>query len=131
MAVYTASPHLFLAGSRRPVVRTALELVRQVVDLEARRIVVRVDVALPPSELAPVPASVAQRVRWTHVAVLAHVGGRLLERDVARIRLRRAREVDRRLREVEPRLGKSDMLDCMCGCDRDEQCPRIGVADVL
>ena len=101
------------------------------VDLESLRIVVRVDVALPVAELLAVPASVAQRLRRLHRSVLAHVRGRFLDGDVARVRLRREREVDRRLREIEPRLRQPDVLDRLCGGDGDDERLRIGIADVL
>ena len=65
------------------------------------------------------------------MAALAHVLGRLADRDVRRVRLRRAREVDRGLREVQPRLRQADVLDRLRRRDRDEQRLRVGVADVL
>ena len=54
-----------------------------------------------------------------------------LDRFVARVRLRGEREVDRRLREVQARLGQPDMLDGLRRCDRNQERARIGVADVL
>ena len=53
---------LFAVPGRR-VVRRSLQLVRQIVDLEAARIVVRIDVALAVPELAAVVRAVAQRLR--------------------------------------------------------------------
>ena len=92
----------------------------------------RVEVALAAPELARAGVGGrAERGRRPQVAVLAHVFGCLPERDVRRVRLRRAREVDRRLREVEPRLGQPDVLDRLRRRDRDEQRLRVGVADVL
>ena len=125
----TSAP--LFAVARTAVVRRPLQLVRQVVDVEAARVVVRVHVALAVAELAAVVAPVAQRLRRPRRCPLAHVCGRLVDRDVARVRLRRAREVDRRLREVEPGLGQADVLHRLRGRDGDEQCARIGVADVL
>src|SRR5439155_12725692 len=73
----------------RLVVPTPLELVRQVVDVEPGVVVVRIDVPLAVTEAAAVVRSVAQRSRRPDVAVLAHVGGRALQCQVARVRLRR------------------------------------------
>src|SRR6266566_8253414 len=98
-----------------PVVLPALELVRQIVDLEPARVVVRVDVALAVPEPAAVVRAVAQCFRGADVAAFPHVGGCFVDRDVARVRLRRAREIDRRLREVQARFRKPDMLDRLRG----------------
>ena len=92
----------------------------------------RVDVALAAAELARAGVGGrAQRVGRMEVPVLADVGGRGVERGVGGVRLRRPREVDGRLREVQPRLGQADVLDRLRRGDRDEQSLRIGVADVL
>ena len=50
---------------------------------------------------------------------------------MTRVRLRRPREVDRRLGEVELRLRQPDVLDGMRRGDGHEQRARVGVADVL
>ena len=60
-----------------------------------------------------------------------HVLRRAFQRYVARVRLRCAREVDRRLREVQARLRQPDVLDGLGGGDCDQQRARIRVADVL
>ena len=92
----------------------------------------RVDVALSVAELArAVVARVAELLRRPEVAALENVARRFLERDVARVRLRRPREVDRGLGEVEARLGKADVLERMRRRDGDEQGAGVGVADVL
>jgi hypothetical protein len=65
------------------------------------------------------------------VAVLADGRRRFLQRRVRRVRLRRAGEVDGRLREVQPRLRQADVLHRLCRRHCDEQCMRVGVADVL
>jgi hypothetical protein len=44
---------------------------------------------------------------------------------------RRQREVDGGLSEVELSLGQSDVLDGVRRSDRDDECIRIGIADVL
>src|SRR5262249_10197276 len=75
-------------GAAGPVVAPALQLVREVVDLEPGRVVVGVHVALAVAELAAVPAPVAKRLRRLRVPPLAHVGGGLLQRDVRGVRLR-------------------------------------------
>src|SRR4051795_12909832 len=100
-----------LAVSGRAVIRGALELVREVVDLEPARVLVRIDVAPPVPEAAAVVGAVAQRSRRQKVALLLDVADRCADSDVARIRLRRASEVDDRLREIEPCLRKPDVLD--------------------
>src|SRR5438552_12375551 len=99
------------SGSSRTVVLLALELVRQVVGLEPTRVVVRVDVALPVAELAAVVAAVAERLRRLDGAELLDVRGRLLQGDVGRVRLGGAREVRRRLRQVEARFRQPHVLD--------------------
>jgi len=88
------------------------QLFREVVDVKPPWVVVRVDVALPPAELLRAEVvRVAELVGWANVAVLPDVGRRLLERDVARVGLRGAGEVDRGLREVQPRFREPDVLD--------------------
>ena len=72
-----------------------------------------------------------QRVGRPEVAPLAHVLQRLADRDVGGVRLRRAREIDGGLREVQPRLRQADVLDRLGRRDRDQQRLRVGVADVL
>ena len=100
--------------------------------IEAAWVVVWVDVALAAAELPRAAvARVAQRVGRPGLPELAHVGGRLLERDVGRVRLRRAGEVDRGLREVQAGLGKPDVLDRLRRRDGNEQRARVGIADVL
>ena len=62
----------------RLVVDAALQLVGQAVDVEARRVLVRIEVALAAAELARAGIRRrAQRVGRRQVAVLAHVLGRL------------------------------------------------------
>ncbi len=56
---------------------------------------------------------------------------RLRERGVHAVRLRRARQVDRRLGQVQPRLGQPDVLHGVGGGRRDQQRARIGEPDVL
>ena len=63
--------------------------------------------------------------------MLAHVAARLPDRDGRGVRLRRAGEVDRGLREVQLRLGQADVLERLRRRDRDDERVRIGVADVL
>src|SRR6266540_3593892 len=82
------------------VVDTSFQLVGKMVDLEAARIGMRIDVALAVPELPAVVRAVPERLRRLHVAVLAHVARCGRDRVVARIRFRRAGEIDRRLREV-------------------------------
>jgi len=99
---------------------------------EGGEVVVRIDVSLPVPELACARiALVAQRLRRAHVPVFAHVRGRLLQRDVRRVRLRGAGKIDRRLREVQPRFRQADVLDGVRRRDRDQQRARVRVADVL
>jgi hypothetical protein len=61
--------------------------------------------------------------------------GRVLLRPPERrdhaVGFRRASQVDRRLREVEPRLGQPHVLDGLRGRHRDHQRSGIGQADVL
>jgi CO/xanthine dehydrogenase FAD-binding subunit len=103
-----------------------------VVDLEPGRVAVRIDVPLAASELlSAVVVRVAKRVGWTEVAVLADVGRRSSERFDDRVGLRGAGEVDRRLREVEPRFREADVLDGLRGRDGDEQRLRVGISDVF
>src|SRR5581483_3474521 len=69
----------------RAVVLPFLQLVGEIVDVEAGRVVVRVDVALTVAELLRARVvSVAEHLRRTDVAALADVLRRLLDRDVAR-----------------------------------------------
>src|SRR5262245_47059303 len=92
---------LLLAGTRRSIVRLALQRLREVVDLEAARIGVRIDVTLPASELfRTVVVRVAELVGRSRVAELAHVLRRLAECSDDGVRLRRERAVDRRLGQV-------------------------------
>ncbi len=56
---------------------------------------------------------------------------RLPDRPGRGVRLGGVREVDRRLREVELRLGQAHVLECLRRSDCDEEGPRIGIADVL
>src|SRR5439155_10254757 len=101
---------LLFPRPRGPVVGLPAQLFREVVVAKPTRVVVRVDVALPAPELARARvAGSAQRRRRADVAVLAHVGGRLLQRDVRGIRFRRPREVDRGLRQVQSRLREADV----------------------
>src|SRR5919198_2080799 len=60
-------PRLLLARPARPVVPPAAELLREVVDLEAGRVVVRIDVPLAVPQAAPVPAPIPQRLRRAQV----------------------------------------------------------------
>src|SRR6476469_1734314 len=110
-----------LAGTRRLVVAAGLELLWEVARLEALRVVVRVDVALALPEPAAVPRAVAQRLRRPYGTAFLHVGRRAVQRQVARVRLRRAGKVDRGLGEIEACLGQSDVLDRLGGGDRDKQ----------
>src|SRR5262245_64473915 len=92
---------LFLAGARRSIVRLAFQRLREMVDLEAAWIGVRIDVALPASELfRTVVVRVAELVGRSRVAELAHVLRRLAECSDDGVRLRRERAVDRRLGQV-------------------------------
>src|SRR5947208_1886651 len=123
---------LLFAGTGRPIVLLAFQRVGQVVDVEAARVGVRVDVALAAAELLrAVVVRVAQLVGRSDMAVLADVLRRFAERGDDGVRLRRASKVDGRLREIEPRLGKADVLDGVGRRDRDEERARIGVPDVL
>ena len=63
--------------------------------------------------------------------MLLHVRLGIAERGDDRVRLRRAREVDRRLGEVELHLRETDVLDGVRRGDRDEERTRVSVADVL
>ena len=63
--------------------------------------------------------------------MLADVEDRAPERGGRGVRLRRAREVHRGLRERVARLGQPDVLDRLGGRDRDDQCLRVCVSDVL
>src|SRR4051794_12066505 len=119
------------AVPRRLVVRAALELFWEVAHLRAARVVMGIDVALAVPELAAVPRSVAEWLWRLFQSPLLDVGRRAVDRDVARVRLRRACEVDRRLREVEPRLRQADVLDRLRRGDCDNERARVGVADVL
>src|SRR5439155_17996467 len=73
---------LLFAVAARVVVATAAELLRQVVELEAARVVVRVDVTASVTELSSgqAVAGRAQHLRRAQVPVLAHVLGRLAQR---------------------------------------------------
>src|SRR5687768_15525259 len=84
----------FLAGARGPVVRPSLELVREVVDLEAGRVAVRVHVALPVPELPAVVRAVAEGLRRLDRPVLADVGRRLAVGTIGGVGLRRPSEID-------------------------------------
>ena len=63
--------------------------------------------------------------------MLAHPLAGAADRLVGGIRLRRERQVDGRLGQVERRLGQPDVLDGVGGRHRHLKRPRIGVADVL
>ncbi len=92
----------------------------------------RVQVALAPAERARAGIrGRAQRVGRSQVAPLADVLRAPADRHVRGVRLRRAREVDGGLREVETRLRQPDVLDRLRRRDRDEERLRVGVADVL
>ena len=95
------------------VVGAALQLVGEVVDVEAGRVVVRVDVAGARGRASSRPRSARRGARRADVPPPCSrtSARRLPERGQHRVRLRRAREVDRRLREVQPRLGQADVLD--------------------
>src|SRR5437870_756023 len=96
----------------RLVVLAALQLVREVVDLEAGRVRMRVDVAPPVAEfLRAGVVGVAQRLRGPDVSQLVHVSGRVRERADDGVRLRRAGEVERGLRQVQLRLRQPDVLE--------------------
>src|SRR3954471_18129724 len=74
---------LLFAGAGRAIVPAASQLLGEEVQLEPARVVVGVDVALASPQLPrPTVVRVPQCVRWPHVAVLAHVGGGLLQRHV-------------------------------------------------
>src|SRR5205085_2259380 len=74
--------------------------------------VVRVVVALTaPQSLGGGVGGALERSRRDHGAVLAHPLARLLQSGVRGVRLRREREVDRRLRQVERGLREPHVLD--------------------
>ena len=121
---------LLLSLTGRPIVPPSAQLLREVREVEPERVVVRVDVALAVAARlrgARVPGRAEHR-RRSRVPVLAHVPARLPDRDGGRVRLRRSREVDGRLREVELRLGEADVLERLRGRDRDDERVRVGVA---
>ena len=92
----------------------------------------RIDVALAAAELLRAGVgSGAERGRRQQLPALAHRLCRLPDREVRGVRLRRAREVDGRLRQVEASLRQADVLDGMRRRDGDDECLRVGVADVL
>ena len=92
----------------------------------------RVDVAAAVAELLRAGVvGVAEHRRRPQVPALAHVLARGPDRVRARLRLGRGREVDRRLREVELRLGQADVLERVRRGDGDEERAWVGVADVL
>ncbi len=102
------------------------------VDLEAGRVVVRIDIALAVAELLrALVVGVAKLLRRAQVAVLAHVAGRSRERAHDRIRLRGPRQVDRSLRQIQLRLGQPHVLERLRRRDRDHERLRVSVAHVL
>ena len=60
-----------------------------------------------------------------------HVGLGLVERDVGGVRLRRQRQVERRLGERQLALRRAEEVVRLLGGQRERERPRVGVADVL
>jgi hypothetical protein len=90
-----------------------------VLDVSRCRVVMRRDVpdAVPAGLRAAIPGS-AERRRWLGYAVAADLGPRVPDGAGRRVRLRRPRDVDRSLREVELRLREPDVLDGLGGSGR-------------
>ena len=63
--------------------------------------------------------------------MLADVASRIPDRRCRCVRLGRSREVDGGLGEIELCLWQSDELERVCGRNRDHQCARVRVSDVL
>ena len=127
-----ASRLRFLALARRLVVALALEAHRPVLLLDhVAGVVVRVPVALAVAELLRARVARVAQVRAARGRRSTASSMRAAERGEHAVRLRRARQVDRGLRQVQPRLGQADVLDGLRGRDRDQQRPRVGEADVL
>ena len=59
------------------------------------------------------------------------VGQRLVDRDISTVALRRGRQVRRRLRQDNARLGHADHMHALHRRGRDQHRRRVGVADVL
>ena len=101
--------------------------------LEPCGVVVRVGVALAVAARlrGPGMAGQAEHRRQSGVPMLADVLARLPDRDRGGVRLRRASEVDRSLREVQLRLGEAHVLERLSRGSRNDERVRVGVADVL
>ena len=98
----------------------------------SRRRVVRVHVTLPVTELAGARVTgVPQVHRHGSRGAVAHVLDRGADPRDHGVRLRRQREVDDGLGEVETRFGHADELDGAGGGVGHEQRLRVGHADVL
>ena len=92
---------------------------------------VGVHVPFPVTEALLVPAGIAQMVRNLAFALFGLEQGQRVEETHCRVRLRRRRQVQRRVREVKPSLGHAHPVErCRGGLD-EAQRPGVGHAHVL